>query len=203
LVTAHYLAWYEREFPDSHYRVRQITEQHLLPAFENKRLGEIAPRDVERWKQDHGKLVKSASVVKELRTLKAILNKAVEWEVIGRNPIGAVDGPRILDSKPKRLYTLEELAELAAAPHWAMWRLYVNTGMRRQKGMMLRPAWVKPDAIPSDVVVVVHDYPRLTRRLGSRGVHFWLQPGDFTIEVCDCGWAPDLGRHFRVAKLAQ
>jgi hypothetical protein len=59
-----------------------------------------------------------------------------------------------------------------------------------------------PDAIASDVVVV-HGYPRPTRRLGSRGFYFWLQPPDFTIEVCDCGWAPDFCPHFRVAKLAQ
>lgn len=142
-----YLGWHEREFPDSHYRVRQIAEDHILPFFKNKRLGDITPRDAETWKQDLGEKMKAASVVKCLRTLKAILNTAVEWEVIGRNPIAHVDGPRILDSKPKRFYTMEEIGDLATTPHWAMWRLYVNTGMRRREGMILRPEWVKADAI--------------------------------------------------------
>jgi integrase len=142
-----YLAWHYREFPDSHYRVRQIIDDHLLPAFKNRRLGEITPRDVETWKQDRGERVKSATVVKELRTLKAILNKAVEWDEIHKNPIVHVDPPRILDSKPKRFYTIEEIGLLLPQPHGPIWRLYVNTGMRRGEGMMLRREWIKADAI--------------------------------------------------------
>lgn len=142
-----YLAWHYREFPDSHYRVRQIIDDHLLPAFRNKRLGEITPREVESWKQDRGDRVKAASVVKELRTLKAIINKAVEWGELNRSPIEHVDGPRILDSKPKRFYTKEEVALLLPQAHGAIWRLFVNTGMRRGEGMLLRREWVKADSV--------------------------------------------------------
>lgn len=144
---ADYLAWHLREFPDSHYRVRQIVDDHLLPVFRNKRLGEITPLDVEHWKQDRGDEVKAASVVKELRTLKAILNKAVEWEVIARSPIEHVDGPRILDSKPMRFYTAAEVALLLPVAHGPIWRLYANTGMRRAEGMLLRRDWIGADAL--------------------------------------------------------
>lgn len=142
-----YLAWHEREFPDSHYRVRQIADDYLIPIFGNTRLAEFQPKRVDDWKQDLAELMKSASVVKVVRTLKAMLNKAVEWEELQRNPIAHVDGPRILDSKPFRFYTADEIKDLLASPHAAIWRLYVNTGMRRKEGMMLRRAWVKPDAV--------------------------------------------------------
>lgn len=144
---ADYLVWHEREYPDSHYRVRQIFDDYLLPRFSNTRLAEFDSKEVDRWKQDLADLMKSASVVKVLRTLKAGINKAVEWKECPENPIIHVTPPRILDSKPQRFYTGEEVSELLATAHAAIWRLYVNTGMRRAEGMMLKRDWVKSDAV--------------------------------------------------------
>ena len=49
-----------------------------------------------------------------LRTLQAMVNKAVQWNEITRNPIVSVAAPRSLDSKPPRFYTTDELALLYA-----------------------------------------------------------------------------------------
>lgn len=161
-----YLIWHAAEYPNSTYRVQQIVEQHLLPTFEFKVLDQINPREVEAWK--HHRLAprddrpKSATVTKELRTLKAIVNKACEWRVIRENPIEHVSAPKQLDSKPDRFFTAEELKLLYAACstsvnagngpqpnpiHAHMWRLFANTGMRRAEGQMLKRSWIGNDAM--------------------------------------------------------
>lgn len=159
---AEYLAWHQLEHPASHDRVRQIVEQHLLPEFEFSRLDDIRPRGVEGWKQRRAGQVKAATVGKELRTLKAMLTRAVAWEHLPRNPIEHVAEPRSLDSKPPRFYTAAELATLYAAcsvrvnagegpqpnpVHASMWRLLANTGLRRAEAQALRRSWIGQDSM--------------------------------------------------------
>ena len=58
-----------------------------------------------------------------------------------------------------------------------------------------------PATIPPDVVLV-HNRVRPTRRLGSRGFRAWLsRPDAPRLRVCDCGFAPELGRHFTTAPI--
>jgi len=160
---ADYLAWHDAEYPSSHYRVEQIVNDHLLPEFEFMPLDTISKRHVEAWK--HKRLSggpKSETVTKELRTLKAIMNKALEWEEIDRNPIASIKAPPSLDSKPPAFYTKPELEQLYAACRAVVnngegpqpnpirahvWKLYANTGMRRMEGLMLRQAWIGSDAM--------------------------------------------------------
>ena len=65
-----------------------------------------------------------------------------------------------------------------------------------------------PHSVPPDRVVV-HNNVRPTRQLGSRGFRAWLcpslevlrvtpDPGRPVLQLCDCGWAPELGPHYRV-----
>ena len=105
---------------------------------------------------------KAETVAKELRTLKAILAKAVEWKVIREHPIPHVAAPLSLDSKPPLFFTQVELEAIYTAcsievnagegpqpnpVHAAIWRLYANTGMRRGEGMMLKRAWIGQEAM--------------------------------------------------------
>jgi hypothetical protein len=61
----------------------------------------------------------------------------------------------------------------------------------------------EPDGVPSGQVVVHnHVYP-VSRRPGARGSRCWVQPPASTLESCPCGWAPELGTHFRVAGLTR
>jgi hypothetical protein len=55
-----------------------------------------------------------------------------------------------------------------------------------------------PASVPWDGTVLVHNTVTPTRRLGKRGFQAWLQAPDIGIESCPCGWAPELGPHFRV-----
>ena len=53
-----------------------------------------------------------------------------------------------------------------------------------------------PTVIPVGQVLV-HNSVRPTRRLGSRGFRAWLSAPNTKLRVCNCQWAPALGRHFR------
>jgi len=48
--------------------------------------------------------------------------------------------------------------------------------------------------------VLVHNGVRpVARRCGRRGSRFWTQIESSNLERCDCGWAPELAEHYRVA----
>lgn len=159
---ADYLAWHSAEFPSSHYRVEQIVHDWLIPTFGTFHLDALTPRQVEGWKQKRSREAKSGTVTKELRTLKAIINKAVQWNDLAKSPITHVSAPKSLDSKPARFYTQDELDALYAAcravvnngegpqpdpQHAHIWRLFANTGMRRGEGLMLKRTWIGRQAM--------------------------------------------------------
>lgn len=141
-----YLGWHEKEYPSSHARIRQLVEQHVLPHFGFIPMDQIKSVPVEKYKhlrKDKG--AKSATITKELRTLKAMLNCALDWEIIQSMPLRRIKEPKSLDSKPPQFYTVEQLSKLygsATFLHSAIWRLYANTGMRRGEGMILLRSWI-------------------------------------------------------------
>ena len=54
-----------------------------------------------------------------------------------------------------------------------------------------------PAAVP-DGQWLVHNNVRPTRRLGSRGFRAWLSEPDAKRWMpCGCGWAPEVGSHYR------
>ncbi len=61
------------------------------------------------------------------------------------------------------------------------------------------PTYLKriPPAVPPDRVLV-HNNVRPTRPLGQRGFRAWLALPSAALEVCACGWAPELPEHYRV-----
>lgn len=133
-----YLTWHRSEFPDSHYRVEQICRQHLT-AFNGKPLAMIANTDIELWKAQRIQVVSRESVAKEFRTLKAVLEKAVEWgRGIEKNPCQYVEEPKSLDSEPIHWYTKPQLAKLYRCHHGLTWKFLANTGLRRGEAKQLR-----------------------------------------------------------------
>jgi integrase len=111
---------------------------------------------------DDKRAPKSQTVTKELRTLKAVLNKAVECGELARNPVANVDAPTKLDSKTAPFFTVEELGLIYGAycavvnnglgpqpdpVHARTWRLFANTGIRRTEGLIVRWNWVGREAM--------------------------------------------------------
>lgn len=143
-----YLLWHQAEYPDSNYRVAQIIDQHILPAFGPTPLNLLEVGKVEEWKNKRRFVVKASTVEKELRVFFAILNRAVELKIITDNPIAAVKPPKILDSKPHHWYedqkALPELYKVSS--YGPVWKLLANTGLRRGESLHMRRLWVT-DAI--------------------------------------------------------
>jgi integrase len=144
-----YALWHRDEYPDSYPRVEQILRCYLIPYFGLMPIGGITRQEVEGYK--HGRLGGAAAgtITKELRTLQACLNKAVDWEIIPVNRARGVRPPKDLASRPPRWYTREELAAIYAADtlHAHIWRLLANTGLRRGEAQQLRRGDVGADAI--------------------------------------------------------
>lgn len=139
-----YLRWHAVEYPDSHFRVDQICTDHLLKAsFAGKPMNLITIEEVENYKTSRRFKVRGSTVEKELRTLKAILNRAVSLKVLSDNPVSIVQPPKKLDSKPHHYYTIEELETLyQQSDYGPIWRFMANTGLRRGESLHLRREWI-------------------------------------------------------------
>lgn len=145
-----YLSWRKSEYPDSQYRVQQIIEQHLKPAFQYVAIDAMTPRQVEQFKADRLEVVSEGTVSKEIRTLKAMLNKAVEWQLLNFSPIQVVASPRVRTSRPIHWYQMEELQTLygqSPPSHRPIWQLLANTGMRRGEAQNLKIEHDKGESI--------------------------------------------------------
>jgi integrase len=149
-----YLRWFEHEFPTSFKRVAGIVRNSLLPTFGALPLDAIRVKTVEDWKMRRAKepsqrvkkgaaptRVKADTVNKELRQLRAMLNKAVEWELIAKFPWPRKAVRQLRKEKaPPKFYAATDLNRLyvASGPKRWWWQLYVNTGMRKAEGLHLR-----------------------------------------------------------------
>lgn len=144
-----YGLWHRDEYPDSYARVEQILRSYLIPYFGLMPIGDITRQDVERYKHSRLGSAAAGTISKEMRTLQASLNRATDWDRIPVNRARGVRPPKDLTSKPPRWYTREELAAIYAADamHAHIWRLMVNTGLRRSEAQHLRRQDVGEDAI--------------------------------------------------------
>ncbi len=138
-----YLLWHAESYPDSHDRVRQIFEGHLIPHFELMPIDRITPQQARdyRQKRTHTR-VKGATMRKELQSLHAALRRAVEWKILPHDPLAGSELPRLLDSRAPHYYTAEQLEHLYCYSiyngHHAIWRLMANTGLRRSEAQNVR-----------------------------------------------------------------
>jgi integrase len=139
-----YLRWHKVEYPDSHFRVEQIVLDHLLETkWADKPMNLITVEEVENYKTSRRFKVRGSTVEKELRTLKAILNRAVALKVLDDNPVSIVAPPKKLDSKPHHFYAKEELEKLyTVSGYGPLWRFLANTGLRRGEALHLRRSWI-------------------------------------------------------------
>jgi integrase len=144
-----YKDWFVVQYPTSYYRIEQIINQHLMPYFGYRPIDTIKIRDCEQYQVERLKCgIKRATVTKELRTLKAMLNKACEWEYLDFNPIAQLKYPKNLDSKPPKFFTTDELLKIYESSnraHW--WRFLANTGLRRGEALALKRQWIGRDGL--------------------------------------------------------
>lgn len=139
-----YLDWYELSQPDTFDDVRRRVYKQIVPALGHYPLDGIPLFEAEQWKLKRGTEVMPSTANLEVRTLRAMLNKAVEWGDIDRSPLPQVRFPDLPDPRdvaPKYL-TKEQLGALYEAAreggYAPVWKLLANTGMRRNEALGLR-----------------------------------------------------------------
>ena len=120
--------------------------KHIVPAFGDRLLTEIRPVDVVRW---HGDLRRSGlsedAVASNYRLLRSILRRAVEAELIERNP-ARIDGASAVPSHNIVIPTIEEVEAIASAlpPELELFPwLGALSGLRRAESFALRVADVE------------------------------------------------------------
>jgi len=139
MFTPDYIRWRSTVFPDSQDRIQQIITQYLNPFF-SQTIDSITEFDMERYKSHRASQgAATGTIIKELRTFMAIVNRAVKWKLLDRNPITDLEYPKQLDSKPIHFYTkkeLKKLYEVSGELRW-VWQFLANTGLRRAEYMNL------------------------------------------------------------------
>ncbi|WP_405526474.1 site-specific integrase [Streptomyces canus] len=122
------LRWMEERglSPTTVDRYDGLLRLHILPTFGGKDLDEITPPSVRTWRAERLKATGATTVAKSYRLLKAILQTAVDDDLLRSNPCrikGA--GKEEADERPTA--TIEQVFDLADAMG-PRWRLMVLLG---------------------------------------------------------------------------
>src|SRR3546814_11640037 len=83
-----------------------------------KRLDEVTGLDVERWRA--GEIARGLSletINRDIASIKAVFNRAVDWELIAANPLAKLQTSRTDHFRKVRFLRREQETRLAAAPH--------------------------------------------------------------------------------------
>lgn len=106
---------------------------HARRALGHLHIASLPARTVEDFKIARLRAAKPETVGKEIRLLKAAMNRAVALELIERSPIAKIKPPRGVTSRAVAFYSKKQLAALYAADRALapVWRFMVNTGLRR------------------------------------------------------------------------
>jgi integrase len=108
-----YKQWAESNMRHSKEALRKIAS--FYPAIGSKRLAEITPWILEKHRSARLKDVSASTANRELDTLRAALNKAVQWGLLKTNPMATVKRSRVDTSANIRYLTEDEGKRLREA----------------------------------------------------------------------------------------
>ncbi|MEV6133055.1 hypothetical protein AB0M05_40755, partial [Streptomyces violaceusniger] len=121
---------------------RRLLRLHLLPTFQVWDLDEITPPRIRTWRAERLEAVGETTVAKSYRLLKAILETAVEDELIRRNPC-RIRGAGKESAGERPIATVEQVDALADAmgPRWRLMVYIAAYGPARpeEQAEMRRP----------------------------------------------------------------
>lgn len=130
----------QKSYATSLYSVRK----HLIPYFGKKELSDISVREINLWQAKRMGEAKPATVQRDKNLLKAILNTAINEEIIEKNPCKGTHKVKGIEAR-LRYWTAEEITIVLKAAEkidpsfkdCILWGLY--SGMRR--GEIVRMQW--------------------------------------------------------------
>lgn len=113
---------------------------NIADLIEGKKLSQIRAQEIEAYKTKRLREVKESTINRELNTIKAAFNKAVEWGYLTKNPLTSVK--RFKEPKTlRRFFSLQEIKLFLGAIEdpWLKSAVYLLlfTGMRRDELMHL------------------------------------------------------------------
>lgn len=138
---AEFLLFARRLSPSTQETYRRDLERYILPRFGDYRLGRLPASEIEHWLNDEiAAGLAPSSVHRHYRTLRRVLQVAVEKEKILNNPCDRVQAPRV----PKREMAFLDWTEVVALAeainerYRALIYLAVDSGMRWSELVGLR-----------------------------------------------------------------
>lgn len=161
---AHYLEYAEANKARSSYERDLLTIGHFTPVFQGKKLSQIGVRDVERYKNRRAKEVAKSTVNRELNTILAAFNRAVEWNYLSDNPFKSIKKFKEPKKAP-RFFSHQEIEKMLRTASQPRLRnvilVLLHTGMRRDELVHLEwtdidlhrkvlSVWPKADWHPKD-----------------------------------------------------
>lgn len=112
-LAENYLKWSSENKSRAGIDDKSRYQNHLKARFDNKRLDEILPLDLERLKSEMGKTKISPKTISHcLALLRAMYNKAIEWNIYhGENPVKKIKMPTLQNARD-RFLSMEEAETL-------------------------------------------------------------------------------------------
>jgi len=151
--TEEFLALSRRLSPTTQETYRRDLTKYILPRFGSYRLGHLPADEIENWLNDEVAAgIAPSSVHRHYRTLRRLLQVAVEKQRILANPCDRVQPPRLV-TREMVFLSFEEAVDLAEAVterYRALIYLAVDSGMRWSELVGLRRARLNVRAPQSD-----------------------------------------------------
>ncbi len=146
----HWLGTYVAKLaPRTYYNYRDYVELYIRPSLGRRLLQDLSPLHIQSFYTDleqnarkrDGKPLSPTTIFHTHRVLKGALKRAVQWQLLMRNPAEAATAPRMAE-RPPRTLNIEQVAGLLGSARNT--RLYLPillalcTGMRRGEMAGLR-----------------------------------------------------------------
>ncbi|HPG14406.1 MAG TPA: tyrosine-type recombinase/integrase [Microthrixaceae bacterium] len=159
-----WLAAMESNVLDTTFRAyEQSMRNWVVPRLGHIRLAEVSPMHLRTLQTEllkNGRVdgaggLSARSVASCRRVLKKALKDAVRWGLIIRNPMEAVDPPRVVDAEMVTWNDAQARTFLDAVrdhPQYAMWVLLLTTGLRRGEVAAVR--WDDLDLDQASMAIV-------------------------------------------------
>jgi integrase len=102
-----YLEWAEQDHPASSNVTGRVLLSFVDVIGDSKRLDEIGPFDIERWRMAQTRHLSRSTVNRRLTIIRALFSKAVAWRKLTASPVNGITPFRVDDTRIRVLSTEE------------------------------------------------------------------------------------------------